>query len=85
MTAAEIAEVRARFNAGTETRADTRALLSHAEGTPTIGETIQMLKEAEAYWDGAIMATNPVTGAHRIRYSVGGSNWAEVEEKLARL
>lgn len=76
MTAAEIAEVKTRFQAGTHTDSDFRALLGHAETTPSIGETIQLLKEAEAYWDGAIMATNEETGAYPIRFAVGGPDWA---------
>lgn len=77
MNPAELAEVRARFNAGTETRADFRALLSHAETTPSVAETMGLLDEAGDYWDRVVMATNPQTGAYPIRLAVGGPDWRE--------
>ncbi|AWN22182.1 hypothetical protein DKM44_02155 [Deinococcus irradiatisoli] len=71
MTGAELTEIKARFQAGTETRADFRALLNHAENTPTIGETIELLKESEAYWERVIVATNPVTGPVAMKFTIG--------------
>jgi len=51
MTPAEIAEVEARFQAGTKTGADFRRLFSHAKTTPTVSETIELLHEAGREFD----------------------------------
>lgn len=85
MTPAEIAEIKARFQAGTHTDSDFRALLSHAEHTPSIGQTIALLKDSEDYWDRVVLAMNPVTGSHPVRFTVGGPSWAEVHEREYRL
>ena len=85
VTPAEIAEVKVRFQSGTHTDSDVRALISHAEHTPSIGQTIALLKDSEDYWERVVMATNPVTGSVPVRFKVGGPSWAEIEEREYRL
>ncbi|WP_237725042.1 hypothetical protein [Deinococcus alpinitundrae] len=51
MTPAEIAEVEARFQAGTHTDVDFRALLSAAKSAPTVPQVVEMLHEAGREFD----------------------------------